>query len=83
LVSEIEDIAGVKLERHYDLDAPRVLLDVTATTLLSNRFLNGNPIPHCEKVWRNLTPGSPNNTPIGKLVNQPQQAITKISDLTH
>jgi len=23
LVSEIEDIAGVKLERHYDLDAPR------------------------------------------------------------
>ena len=23
LVSEIEDIAGVKLEHHYDLDAPR------------------------------------------------------------
>jgi GDP-D-mannose 3',5'-epimerase len=32
LVSFVEEVAGVKLKRHYDLNAPRGVAGATATT---------------------------------------------------
>ncbi len=75
LVSLAEEIGGVKLERNYDLDAPRVWPGATATTPLSSRCWMGAEHSLSAMVWPKPMPGSNSSMPTGKPANTPSKTM--------
>ena len=65
LVSMVEDIAGVKLARTYDLNAPKAGRGNSDNAFI-RQVLDWEPLTPCAPAWRRPMPGSPNSTPTAK-----------------
>ena len=57
LVDVVEDIAGIKLKRRYNLDAPKGVTGRNSDNTLIQKCSAGNPLSHCVWAWKKPTPG--------------------------
>ena len=62
LVDIVEDIAGVKLKRKYNLSAPKGVNGRNSDNTLIQEVLGWDPTSACATVWKRPTPGSTTNT---------------------
>jgi hypothetical protein len=71
LVSIIEEIGGVKLDRRYDLDAPKGVAGRNSDNTMIKSILNWEPNTPCGWAWRRHMPGSSSSTTTAKPEKEP------------
>ena len=83
LVDIVEDIAGIKLKRIYDLDAPKGVMGRNSDNTLIKKYWAGSPTFLCARVWKKPTPGSTTSTCSARirLKSRPVRRIVGSSDL--
>ena len=62
LVDIVEEIAGIKLKRNYDLDAPKGVMGRNSDNTLIRNTCSGSPAFPCAPAWKRPTPGSTTST---------------------
>ena len=54
----VEDIAGIKLKRSYNLNAPKGVNGRNSDNTLIKKTLGWEPDLPCARAWKKPTPGS-------------------------
>jgi hypothetical protein len=65
LVDIVEDIAGIKLNRRYDLDAPKGVNGRNSDNTLIQKYLGWEPSIPLRTGWKRPTPGFLSNISYG------------------